>query len=153
MLLFLVFLLACGCAAATAYVFPTGPWYEGLRKPSWTPPDWAFPVAWTLLYVLIAFAGARVASIGGPGATWALALWALQIAANALWTPTVFGANRLRMGAGVIALLWVAALGTLIASWRVSPLAGLALLPYLAWVGLAAALNLELIRLNPNERR
>ena len=153
MLLFLIFLLACGCAAATGYLFPTGLWYKGLKKPTWTPPDWAFPVAWTILYVLIAFAGARVAAIGGPGATWALALWALQIVANALWTPTVFGANRLRMGAGVIALLWVAVLGTLIACWRISPLAGLALLPYLAWVSLAAALNLELIRLNPNERR
>ena len=153
MLLFLIFLLACGCAATTGYLFPTGLWYQGLTKPRWTPPDWAFPVAWTILYLLMAFAGARVAAFGGPGATSALAFWALQIAANALWTPTVFGAHRLRMGAGVIALLWLAVLGTLIASWRVSALAGLALLPYFAWVCLAAALNVELIRLNPNERR
>lgn len=153
MFLFLVFLLATGCAAATGYLFPTGLWYQGLRKPAWTPPNWAFPVVWTTLYLLMAFAGARVASVGGPGATAALAFWALQIAANALWTPTVFGAHRLRFGLGVMAVLWLAVLATLILSWRVSALAGLALLPYLLWVSLAAALNWELIRLNPNERR
>jgi tryptophan-rich sensory protein len=153
MLLFLVFLLACGCAATTGYLFPTGPWYADLRKPAWTPPNWAFPVAWTILYVLIAIAGARVAAVGGPGATWALAFWALQIAANTLWMPTVFGANRLRVGLGVIAVLWLAILLCLVASWRVSTLAGLCLLPYLAWVSLAAGVNWELIRLNPNEKR
>lgn len=152
MLLFLIFLLATACAGATGFVFPTGSWYIGLTKPSWTPPNWAFPVAWTFLYLLMAFAGARVAGIGGPGATTALAFWALQIAANALWTPVVFGAHRLRFGAAVIALLFAAILGAVIAHWRVSPLAGVALLPYLAWVGLAGALNLALIRLNPGER-
>lgn len=153
MLLFLVFLLACGCAATTGSLFPPGPWYKGLRKPDWTPPDWVFPVVWTTLYPLIAFAGARVAAIGGAGTGWALALWALQMVANALWTPAVFGANRLRLGLGVIVLLWLAVLATTVASWRVSTLAGLALLPYLAWVGVAAALNWALIRLNPTERR
>lgn len=152
MLMFVVFLLACGCAAAMGVLFPTGAWYRGLRRPDWTPPDWAFPVAWAVLYLLIAFAGARVAGIGGPGATAALALWALQIGANALWTPTVFGAHRLRLGLGVIALLWLAVAAALVAHWRVSPLAGLALLPYLAWVSLAAALNAALVRLNPDER-
>jgi benzodiazapine receptor len=152
MLLFLVFLLACSCAALTGYLFPTGTWYKGLRKPDWTPPDWAFPIAWITLYLLIAFAGARVAIVGGPGATTALALWALQITANALWTPTVFGTHRLRLGLGIVSLLWIAVLGTLIASWRVSTVAGLVMLPYLAWVSAAAALNAELIRLNPNER-
>lgn len=151
MLLFLVFLLAAGCAAATGAVFPTGPWYAGLRKPTWTPPDWAFPVAWAVLYLLMAVAAARVAAIGTPAAATALAFWALQIAANALWTPVVFGAHRLRLGLVVIAVLLVAVLGATIAHWRVSPLAGLALLPYLAWVGYALALNWRLIRLNPGE--
>lgn len=151
-MLFLVFLLACGCAALTGYLFPTGDWYRSLDKPSWTPPDAVFPIAWAILYVLIAFAGARVASLGGPGATTALAFWALQIAANAVWTPTVFGTRRLRIGLVVIALLWLAVLAAMIAHWRVSPLAGLALLPYFAWVTLAAALNAELVRLNPDTR-
>lgn len=153
MLLFLVFLLACGCAAMTGYLFPTGDWYKGLRKPDWTPPNWVFPVTWATLYVLIALAGARVAAIGGPGSTTALAFWGLQVAANALWTPTVFGTYRLRLGLVVIGLLWLAILGALITHWQVSTLAGILLLPYLAWVTLAGALNFELIRLNPNEKR
>lgn len=153
MLLFLVFLLACGCAATTGYLFPTGEWYRQLRKPGWTPPNWAFPVAWTTLYLLIAFAGARVAALGGPGSGAALAFWGFQIAANTLWTPTVFGLRKLRFGMGVMVVLWLAALGAVVTHWQVSTLAGLALLPYLAWVSVAAALNWELLRLNPNERR
>lgn len=151
-MLFLVFLLAAGCAALTGWLFPTGAWYRGLRKPAWTPPDRAFPLAWAVLYGLMAVAGARVAATGGPGAGAALAFWALQIAANAVWTPTVFGAHRLRLGLGVIAVLWLAVLGATVASWRVSALAGGLLVPYLLWVSLALALNAALVRLNPGER-
>ncbi|MBP1805367.1 tryptophan-rich sensory protein TspO [Rubellimicrobium aerolatum] len=153
MLLFLIFLLACLCAGLTGYLFPTGDWYARLRKPDWTPPNWAFPVAWTTLYLFMAIAGARVATLGGPGATTALAFWALQIAANTLWTPTVFGQRRLRLGLAVIGLLWLAVLGATVAHWRVSTLAGLLFVPYLAWVSVAAALNAALIRLNPDEAR
>ncbi len=60
MLLFPVFLLACGFAALTGYLFPTGAWYRDLRKPGWTPPNRAVPVVWAVVYLLIAFAGARV---------------------------------------------------------------------------------------------
>ena len=146
---FLALLLACACAGATGVMFPTGGWYQALRKPAWTPPNWAFPVVWTTLYVLMAWAAARVAGTGTPLAAHALALWALQIVANALWTPTVFGAHRLRAGLAVIALLWVAVLLTTIAFWRVSALSGVLMLPYLAWVSLASALNVSLVRLNP----
>lgn len=64
-MLFAVFLLACGAAWATGALFPPGDWYRSLDKPRWTPPNWMFPLVWTLLYAAIAFAAARVAALPG----------------------------------------------------------------------------------------
>ena len=91
---FIVFLAACFAAGATGGLFPPGQWYEGLRKPAWTPPNWVFPAAWTTLYLCIAAAGARAAV--QPDNALAMAFWALQIALNTLWTPVFFGLRRLR---------------------------------------------------------
>ncbi|MFW8695955.1 tryptophan-rich sensory protein, partial [Mesorhizobium japonicum] len=65
MVTFLIFLIACGAAATTGVIFKPGPWYEGLNKPGFTPPNWAFPVAWTIIYLLLAWAGYRLSLIPG----------------------------------------------------------------------------------------
>lgn len=147
LILFILFLLACGGAAATGAMFPPGAWYQGLTKPSWVPPNWLFPVAWTTIYLLISFAGARVAGVEGSG--YALAFWAVQGAFSTLWTPVFFGLRRMRSALAVIAVLWVAVLGATIAHWQINTLAGLAFVPYLVWCSVAAALNLKMIQLNP----
>lgn len=150
MLLFLTYLAACATAAATGVLFPTGEWYRGLTKPGFTPPNRAFPIIWTTLYVLMAWAAARVA--GQAGAGFALGLWSVQIALNTLWTPVFFGLKRMRAGLVIIGLLWLAILATTVAFFAVDLWAGVLLLPYLAWVSVACALNHALIRLNPSER-
>lgn len=144
--LFLTFLAATVAAGATGMLFKPGPWYEGLVKPDWTPPKWAFPVVWTTLYVLMSYAAARVA--GHAAAGQALAFWALQIALNTLWTPVFFGARRMGMGMAVIVALWLAVLATCWAFWQLDWLAGLLMLPYLAWVTVAAGLNWRVWRDN-----
>lgn len=147
-LVFFIFLAACFAAGATGALFPPGRWYEDLNKPSWTPPNWVFPVTWTTLYLLMAFAAARVA--GEPDSQYAMAFWALQIALNALWTPVFFGLRRLKLAIPFIVLLWLAVLGTMVSHWLVDPIAGIALVPYLVWVTIAAALNISVARLNPS---
>ena len=147
--LFLLFLAACCGAAATGAMFPPGPWYRGLNKPSWTPPDWVFPVAWTSIYLLIAFAGARVAVLDGNA--YAMVFWSIQIAFNTLWTPVFFGLRGLRKALPIMAALWVAVLGATITHWQLDTWAGLAFVPYLAWVTVAAALNLSVARKNPDQ--
>lgn len=144
--LFPIFLLACGAAAATGVIFQPGRWYDGLEKPGFTPPRWAFPVAWTLIYILMAWAGARLALL--PGAGVALALWAAQIALNTLWTPVFFGAHRMGAGMVIIALLWLTVAALLIAAFRLDLWAGLMILPYLAWLCVAAALNWRIWQMN-----
>ena len=146
-LCFAIFLAACFAAGATGALFPPGKWYEDLNKPTWTPPNWLFPVAWTTLYLLMAGAGARAAV--SPDNSVAMALWALQIALNGLWTPVFFGLRRIRLGLVVLAGLWIAVFCGMVALWQVDWLAGLMFVPYLAWVSVAGALNLSVMRLNP----
>jgi tryptophan-rich sensory protein len=149
-LLFALFLAATFGAAATGAMFPTGSWYKGLKKPSWVPPNWLFPVAWMSIYLLIAFAGARVAGLEGNA--YAMVFWAIQIAFNALWTPVFFGLRHLRASIPIMACLWCAVLGATITHWQLDMWAGLAFMPYMAWVTVAAVLNFSLVRLNPDQK-
>lgn len=150
-LLFCIFMAACLGAGVTGGLFAPGPWYRALSKPTWTPPDWVFPVTWMVLYVCMATAGARAAMQPDNGI--AMAFWALQIAFNGLWTPVFFGLKNIRLGLVVVSFLWLSVLGALIALWQVDTTAGVLFVPYLIWVTIAAALNAEVWRLNPDEAK
>lgn len=145
--LFLIFLSASVAAASTGILFKPGSWYEQLEKPAWTPLKWMFPVVWTFLYITSAYAAARVAALpeAGPG----LAFWSLQIALNTLWTPVFFGAHRVRAGMVVISCLWLSLAGLLVQFLSLDLIAGLLIVPYLAWVSVASALNFWILRNNP----
>ena len=78
-----------------------------------------------------------------------MALWAAQIALNTLWTPVFFGAHRMGMGVAVIALLWLGVAALTVLAFRLDRVAGALLLPYLAWLSLAGALNYRLWQMNP----
>ncbi|SFD63294.1 tryptophan-rich sensory protein TspO [Roseivivax sediminis] len=146
-IVFVIFLAACVAAGTTGAIFPPGEWYRQLSKPAWTPPDWLFPVAWTTLYICMAAAGARVAMLDDNAV--AMALWALQIALNTLWTPIFFGLHRIRVGMVVLGALWLAVAACMIALWRLDTIAGILFVPYLGWVSVACALNASILRRNP----
>lgn len=143
---FFIFLLACCAAAATGIIFKPGAWYESLQKPSFTPPNWAFPVAWTTLYLLLAWAGYRLTLL--PGSETVLALWAAQIALNTLWTPVFFGANYVVAAMVILALLWIVVAAMVVMALQLDIVTGLILFPYLAWLSVAAALNFSILRHN-----
>lgn len=145
--LFATYLVACGAAATTGAMFSPGPWYAALKKPDWTPPNWLFPLAWTTLYLLMSAAAARASLVEGAGM--GLALWSVQIAFNTLWTPVFFGLRRPRAALGVMVFLWLSVAATTLAFLQLDLWAGLMFLPYLAWVTVAGALNLAVVRLNP----
>eukprot|EP01032_Pedospumella_encystans_P039032 gene39032-biopygen32561 len=67
------FIVIVFAAASSGALFKPGVWYENLRKPGWTPPKWAFPVVWSILYVMIGYAGWLV---------WTTVGWSLPMA---LW--------------------------------------------------------------------
>jgi tryptophan-rich sensory protein len=141
MTLFPLFLLTCAAAGAAGVIFRPGQWYKGLDKPSWTPPNWLFPVIWAVLYILMALAASRIA--GQPGNDLALGLWGLQITLNTLWSGVFFGAHRMLAGAAIIALLWLAVLATTVTFWTLDGLAALMMVPYLIWGTYALALNMS----------
>ena len=145
--LFATFVLACGAAATTGALFEPGSWYRSLDKPRWTPPDVMFPLVWSVLYLSMAFAAMRVAQI--PDSGQALAFWSAQIAFNTLWTPIFFGLRRMRAALVVMAGLWFSVAATLVSFWQLDLIAGILFVPYLAWVSTAAALNLSVLRRNP----
>jgi tryptophan-rich sensory protein len=146
-LLFGIFLIACGAAGATGGMFPPGAWYDALKKPAWTPPNWLFPVAWTTLYIFMSAAAARVAMMEGAGL--AMALWALQIALNTLWTPVFFGLQRLKAGLIILGMMWISVAACTLALFALDTVSGLLFLPYLLWVSVAGALNYSVVQLNP----
>ncbi|PTX57951.1 TspO/MBR related protein [Litoreibacter ponti] len=147
-MLFVIFLCACFAAGTTGAVFMPGEWYRKLDKPDWTPPDWVFPLTWTTLYICMSFAGARIAVLDDNA--YAVALWALQIALNTLWTPIFFGLRRLGFAMGVIVALWISVAACLLAFLQLDFLAAIAFAPYLVWVTIAAALNYSVWRRNPD---
>lgn len=130
--------------------FTPGEWYAGLAKPSWNPPGSVFGPVWTVLYVLMGVAAWLVWRRGGfAGARVALSLFLVQLTLNALWSWLFFGLQNPPLAFVEILVLWCAILATLVSFWKVRPAAGALLVPYLGWVSFAAALNLQLWRLNP----
>lgn len=152
------FLWPLGIAAAVAVVVAIagavlteiGPWYDGLKKPSWKPPDWAFGPVWTTIFVLTVIAAALAwQAAAGTGAR-PLIFWALTINAvlNIAWSGIFFKMRRPDWALREVVLLWLSILGLIVALGSVSTAAGVLLLPYLAWVSVASFLNLRIVQMN-----
>ncbi len=117
-------------------------WYPRLEKPGFTPPSWVFGPAWTTLYLMMGVADFIVSQRGdGQNSTNARTIYRIQLGLNTLWSIVFFGMRSPLGGLVEIVFLWVAILMTVIAFWRVSKLAAILLVPYLAWTTFAAALN------------
>jgi benzodiazapine receptor len=124
--------------------------YGQLVQPAWAPPAWLFGPVWSVLFVLMGISAWlvwRQHGFGGAGA--ALKLYGAQLVANALWTWLFFAWRLGDVAFAEIALLWLLIAATIVLFWRLHRLAALLLVPYLAWVSFAAALNFSLLRLNP----
>jgi tryptophan-rich sensory protein len=125
-------------------------WYRRLNKPAWNPPNQIFAPVWTLLYLLMAIAAWLVWRLHGfAGAPVPLTLYVIQLLLNAAWTWLFFGRHRIGAALADIVVLWLVILATLISFWRLVPLAGIMLAPYLAWVSFATALTWTIRRMNP----
>lgn len=134
-------------AASTGALFKPGSWYAGLRKPGWTPPNWAFPVVWSVLYIAIAWSAWIM--VRAEGWSVFMLVWVAQLAINASWSWLFFGKRRMDLAFGNVCVLWLSIALLIVLAWPVSALASVLLVPYLVWVTIAAALNKTVWSMNP----
>ena len=123
-----------------------GSWYADLVKPWFTPPNWLFAPAWTILYILIAVAGWR--TFQSQSRSLAMGLWYAQLLLNFAWSPVMFSLHALALALIVILALLVVIFGFMISQWGPDRIAALLFVPYAAWVCYAAALNFAIWYLN-----
>ena len=137
-------------AIAGAVLTETGAWYEGLKKPSWKPPDWAFGPVWTTIFVLTVIATALAWVAADGTAARPLIVWALAINAvlNIAWSGIFFKMRRPDWALREVVMLWCSVLSLIVVLGSVSTWAGVLLLPYLLWVSTASFLNLRIVQMN-----
>ena len=140
----------CTAAIGGAASINAGPLYQQMQRPDWAPPGAVFGPVWSVLYMLMAISAWLIWRNGGwRAARPALTLFMVQLIFNALWSWLFFGWRLGALSFADILLLWVLIVATLVSFWRISPLAGALLIPYLLWVSFASVLNWSIWQLNP----
>ena len=137
---FLLCSLGCVIALSFGGLFQPGEWYTQLNRAPWNPPNIAFPIVWSILYVLIALSGWIIAKANQP---LLISLWWIQLALNAVWSWFFFGQQWILLALVDIVLI-LTIVGALIVRCRAVPdlkTAGNLLIPYFAWLLLALSLN------------
>lgn len=120
-------------------------WYENLAKPILQPPNWVFPVAWSIIYILLGVAGALIVK----EQDWkSYTIYLINLFLNFLWTYTFFGKQMIGWAFITIVLLWISIIILMASFQKTSKKAAKLLIPYLLWVTFAAYLNLQLYILN-----
>lgn len=146
-----IFVVIVFVVAAISGLAPPGEWYGALNKPPWTPPNWLFAPAWTLLYLLVAGAGWIIFANALTAST--KVLWSVQLIVNAAWSPLFFGAKQMGLALvdvtamSVLTLVLIVVLLRDVFTW--GRLAAILLIPYWIWVTFAAALNASIWLRNP----
>lgn len=124
--------------------------FQALEKPAFSPPGWLFPVAWTVLYLLMGLASYLVfeSTVSMRQKRQALTVYGLQLAVNFFWSIIFFNSEAYLLAFLWLLLLWGLIMSTLYRFYRITPAAGWLLVPYLLWVTFAGYLNLGIYLLN-----
>jgi tryptophan-rich sensory protein len=127
-----------------------GPWYAGLRKPSWQPPDWLFGPAWTAISALVVIAAARSWNLAPSQSARArvVTLFLVNGALNVLWNILFFTLRRPDWALVEVVALWLSVAALVWVTRPICRSASWLLVPYLVWVAFAGFLNLAIVRLN-----
>lgn len=143
-LIFVVTCLAVGYLSSIVTRSSVATWYPTLVKPSFNPPNWAFPVAWTTLFVFMGIAAGLVwdkIEIKKGEVQNALLFFFIQLALNALWSFLFFGLKNPMLALIEIILLWLMIYETYMKFNKIDKIAGYLFVPYLLWVSFAIILN------------
>ena len=125
--------------------------YDKINQPFLAPPSWVFPVAWTVLYILMGISSAMVyqnASAAKEDKKQALRLYGINLIVNFFWSIIFFN-----LGAFLGAFLWLMLLIFIIvkmisAFYKIKPAAAYLQSPYVIWCCFAAYLNASIWLMN-----
>jgi len=147
----IMFSLIVGSLGSLVTTTGPGSWYTSLEKPFFAPPNWVFAPVWITLFILMGIALYLVWQCGTDNrdVQIALGIFGVQFILNVIWSFLFFGLQSPLLGLIDIILLWIMIAATIGAFYRVKKSAAYLLLPYIAWVTLAAALNGAVFFMNP----
>ena len=150
-LIFVVICLAVGYLSGIVTKSSVETWFPTLKKPSFNPPNWAFPVVWTTLYIFMGVAAGLIwdkIEIKKEEVQKALLFFFIQLALNALWSILFFGLKNPLLALVEIVLLWLMIYETFMKFNKIDKIAGYLFIPYLFWVTFAIILNANIWWLN-----
>jgi tryptophan-rich sensory protein len=138
-----LFCVIVGSLGSLVTVTGPGSWYASLEKPFFTPPGWVFAPVWITLFTLMGIALYLIweSGTGKRDVRVALGIFGAQFALNVIWSFLFFGLQSPLLGFIEIILLWGMIVATIVAFYRVRKMAAYLLVPYIAWVTIASALN------------
>jgi len=129
-----IFVILCALAMGFGGLFMPGPWYESLQKAPWTPPNIAFPIVWSILYIFIAISGWLIFAYHNTKLKW---LWSIQLVVNTAWSWIFFGQHWVLIGLIDLIILDILVL-MMIANCFKQQLktAAILMIPYIGWLAM-----------------
>lgn len=124
--------------------------FDAVNKPPLAPPKWLFPVAWTVLYVLMGIASYSVFTADAPSGKKraSLIVYAISLAFNFLWSIIFFNLDNYLLAFVWLCALWLLIVIVTVRFFGISKKAGWLMVPYILWVSFAGYLNYGIYLLN-----
>lgn len=124
--------------------------YGSMNKPPLSPPAWVFPVAWTILYLMMGLSSYFVFTSEEPNKGMALLLYVIQLAMNFMWSIVFFNWGLYLFAFIWLMVMWCVVIICAFRFYSFSRMAAYLLIPYILWLTFAAYLNLGTYLVNKN---
>ena len=121
---------------------------ETVNKPAFSPPEWLFPVVWTILYVLMGISTYIIESNSDSKSNKGFIFYYLQLFFNFFWSFIFFNSQAYLASFIWIIILLMLIILTTIEFNKVNKAAAYLLIPYILWVAFASILNLSIYLIN-----
>jgi len=128
-------------------------WYNSLKKPGLTPPNFVFPIAWTILYILLGVNALLIynstktknrPSIMNKEFKNYLVIYEIQLILNFVWGWVFFGLKNLKLALAIVVIMILLTIYLLVQSWKINRVAFWLLVPYFVWISFASYLNFSI---------
>lgn len=123
-------------------------WYPTLNKPAITPPNIAFPIAWSIIYLCMGISIGLILNSKEQNKKFLTSLFAVQLFLNFTWSISFFHLQNPFLGFINIILLDLAVLYYALKCYPTQKVSGILFIPYILWLSLATYLNAYILIYN-----